>query len=31
VIPVAAVGGRHAITLSRYQAFRLEQLLARLA
>ena len=27
LIPVAAVGGRHAITLSRYGQFRLEQLL----
>jgi hypothetical protein len=26
LIPIAAVGGRHTITLTRYQAFRLEQL-----
>ncbi len=31
LIPVAAVGGRHAITLSRYGAFRMEQLPAEVA
>ena len=31
LIPVAAVGGRYAITLSRYTAFRVEQVPAQLA
>jgi hypothetical protein len=31
LVPVAAVGGRHSITLSRYAAFRVEQLPAQLA
>ena len=31
LIPVAAVGGSHAVTLSRYKAFRVEQVPAQLA
>jgi len=31
LIPVAAVGGRYAITLSRYTTFRVEQVPAQLA
>ena len=31
LIPVAAVGGRHGITLTRYRAFRMEQVPAEIA